>query len=310
MTDRYVCTVVVSPDEADAGTDIALTVRVECPRQDLKRPGVSIRGQDDVELARAELKTSEDEGYESDAIVLAAPKSVGEHVYRAVVVAADKDGALQDTALQVLVSAEVRFAVKPHEAQLNVWDVPSAVVSGERFKFMVGVRCSAGCGLAGADLTIVDRDGARVACASLGPTVWPDTDALYFAEVEAEAPRSAETHQWEIKTSASHLDLPHAAGSLTFSLKVVHAPSCEVTVEAIDREKQTPIKGARVVMHPYRATTEENGAARLQVSKGKYDLLVSASKYVPVSMVVEVTADVLRKAELDVEPPLESPDEA
>ena len=69
---------------------------------------------------------------------------MGEHVYRAVVVAADKDGALQEQA-----STEVRFVVKPHTAQLNVWDVPSAIVAGERFKFTVGVRCSAGCDLGG-----------------------------------------------------------------------------------------------------------------------------------------------------------------
>ena len=304
MTDRYVCTVEVSPDAVDAGAEITLTVRVECSRQDLKQPGVSIRNNDDAELARAELKKSEDEGYESDAIVLASPQSVGEQVYRAVVVAADKDGASQDQA-----SAEVRFVVKEHEAQLNVWDVPSAVVSGERFKFTVGVRCSAGCGLAGWELNIVDANGAQIGCANLGDAVWPGTEALYFAEVEAEAPSAVGDHQWEVKTAASTSELPHAAGSFAFGLKVVSLPNCEVTVEAFDREKQTPIKGARVVMHPYRAATEENGVARFKVSKGKYDLLVSASKYVPVSMVVDVTADVLRKAELDVEPPLESPDE-
>ena len=44
-------------------------------------------------------------------------------------------------------------------------------------------------------------------------------------------------------------------------LRVVSPPDCEITVEAFDREKQTPIKGARVVMHPYRAMTDENGIA-------------------------------------------------
>jgi hypothetical protein len=92
-------------------------------------------------------------------------------------------------------------------------------------------------------------------------------------------------------------------------LKVVLPPNCEITVEAFDREKQTPIKGARVVMHPYRATTGENGVAKLKVSEGRYDILVSASKYAPVSMMIDVTTDVVTRAELDVEPPLESPDE-
>ena len=108
---------------------------------------------------------------------------VGEYLYRAVVVAADKDGALQERA-----AAEVRFVVKPHAAELNVWDVPSAIVAGERFKFTVGVRCSAGCNLAGRGLSIVDGNGSQVGAANLGHDIWPGTDALYFAEVEAEAP--------------------------------------------------------------------------------------------------------------------------
>jgi hypothetical protein len=304
MNDRTVCTVEVSPDEVDAGAEITLTVCVEDPVQDdLKQPSASIRNHDNAELARAELKKSEDDGYEAD-IVLSAPRSVGEYVYRAVVVAADKDGASQDHA-----SSEVRFVVKPHEAQLNVWDVPSTLVPGEHFKFTVGVRCSAGCDLAGQDLSIVDRDGTQIACAILGPAVWPGTDALYFAEVEAEAPPVAGNCQWEVKTAPSASELPHDAGSLAFGVKVVHPPSCEVTVEAVDREKQTPIRGARVVMHPYRAITAENGVAKLKVTEGRYDILVSASKYAPVSTVVEVTADVKTRAELDVESPLESPDE-
>src|SRR5262245_194508 len=166
MNDRYVCTVEVSPAVVDAGADITLAVRVDCSGEDdLKPSSVSIRDRDGAELARAELDESGDDGYEAD-IVLSAPRSVGEHVYRAVVVAADKDGALQDQA-----ATEVRFVVKPHEAELNVWDVPSVLVPGERFNFTVGVRCSAGCDLAGRDVSIVDRDGTPIGCASSGRTV-------------------------------------------------------------------------------------------------------------------------------------------
>jgi hypothetical protein len=304
MNDRYVCTVEVSPDEVDAGGDVALTVRVACSRRDLKQPGISIRNRDDAELARAELEASEGEGYESGDIVLAAPRSVGEHAYRAVVVAADKDGAPQDHA-----AAEARFVVKPHAAQLNVWDVPSAVVAGERFKFKVGLRCSAGCNLGGQRLSIADREGSPIGTAQLGHDIWPGTDALYVAEVEAEAPPAAGSHQWEVMAAASNAELPHAAGSFAFGLKVVSAPDCEVTVEAVDREKQTPIKGARVVMHPYRAVTGDNGIAKLKVTRGHYDILVSASKYVAVNMAVGVTADTITRAELDVDPPWDPLDE-
>jgi hypothetical protein len=308
MNDHYVCTVEVSPDEVDAGADITLAVHVDYSGDDEpKQPGVSIRSRDGAELARAALAQSEDDdddGYEADDIVLSAPQSVGEHIYRAVVVVPDKDGVLQDQA-----ATEVRLVVKAHEAELNVWDVPNVMVPGERFRFTVALKCSAGCNLAGRELNIVDREGAAIGCATLGPTVWPGTDALYFAEVEAEAPGAAGDHRWEINTGESTAGLPHAAGTLPVALKVVHPPNCEVTVEVIDREKQAPIKGARVVAHPYRAMTGEDGTARFKVNEGRYDMLVSATKYAPFSIMVEVRGDVVTRAELDVEPPLEDPDE-
>jgi hypothetical protein len=49
--------------------------------------------------------------------------------------------------------------------------------------------------------------------------------------------------------------------------------------------------------------------AKLKVRKGKYDILVSGSKYIPVSIAAEVTADMITKAELDVDPPWTPPDE-
>ena len=136
------------------------------------------------------------------------------------------------------------------------------------------------------DLSVFDQQGSQVGAAKLGSEIWPETDALYVAEVEAEAPPSAGAHQWEVRTAAWDCELPHEAGAVAVSLRVVAAPDCEVTVEAVDREKQAPIKGARVVMHPYRAMTDENGVARVKVTKGHYDILVSASKYVAVSTTV------------------------
>lgn len=302
--DHCICTVEVSPDEVDAGADITLTVEV-ANAEGLRAPQISIRDRDGTELAQAKLAKSEDgDAYTSDDIVLAAPKSVGEHVYRAVVTSADKDGASHEQA-----SAEARLVVQPHASELTVWDVPPTIAAGERFRFKVGVRCSAGCCLAGQALSIVDQDGAQVGAANLGNEVWPGTDTLYVTEVEAQAPPAAGTHRWEASIAVSDAELPHAAGSLAMAVRVVDSPDCEITVEAFDREQQAPIKGARVVMHPYRALTDENGVAKVKVTKGQYDILVSASKYLPVSTTVDVTADMITRAELDVDHPWESPDE-
>ena len=193
--------------------------------------------------------------------------------------------------------------VKPHSTQLTVWDVPPTAVAGERFAVSVGARCSDGCDLRGRELSIYDQQGALVGTVILGHDVWPGTEALYFAKVETRAPLEAGNHQWEAKIAGWDAGLPHAAGSFPVVVRVVSAPDCEVTVRALDREKRTPIKGARVVMHPYRAVTDENGVAKVRVARGQYDILVSGSRYMPASTSVEVTADIITSAELDADQP-------
>jgi len=305
MNDPCNCLVEVSPDEVDAGAGVTLTVRVECPRQDgLRGASVSIRDRENAELARAALRKSGDGIYEANGIAVTAPCVVGEHVYRAVVVSADKGGAFQEQA-----STEVRLAVKPHATQLNVWDVPSATVAGELFKVTVGVRCSAGCDLSGQGLSVFDQEGSPVGRVKLGHEIWPGTEALHVAAVEARASLTAGSHRWEVRVADWVSELPHATGSFPMVVRVVSPPDCEVTIKAVDREKQTPIEGARVVMHPYRAVTDQNGIAKVKVTRGQYDILVSGSRYVPAGTTVEVTADMITTAELDADRPWESPDE-
>ena len=189
-----------------------------------------------------------------------------------------------------------------HTVELTAWDVPSAIGAGERFKVAVGAKCSAGCDLGGRELSIFDHEGSLAGTVKLGHDVWPGTEALHFAEVEARAPLEAGSHQWEAKIAGWTADLPHAAGSFPLSIRIVPAPECEVTVSAVDRQKQTPIAGARVVMHPYRAVTDDNGTARVRVARGQYDILVSGSQYMAAcASSVEVTADMDTRAELDAD---------
>src|SRR5262249_35408362 len=141
----------------------------------------------------------------------------------------------------------------------------------------------------------------EVAAASLREEVWPGTSALYFAEVEAEAPRSAGDYQWRIETPGSDEDVPHAAGACAFAVKVVEPPDHEVTIEAFDSEKQTPVEGAHVLLHPYRALTDERGVAKMKVAKGRYTLFVSGYNYTGHESILDVTSDVTARAELTVE---------
>jgi hypothetical protein len=74
-----------------------------------------------------------------------------------------------------------------------------------------------------------------------------------------------------------------------------------VAVEAVDRATQTPIRGANVAMHPYRATTGADGVAHIHVSKGQYRVLISGPRHMPHQVDTEVTADTLIRAELDLD---------
>ena len=65
-----------------------------------------------------------------------------------------------------------------------------------------------------------------------------------------------------------------------------------------------------MVMHPYRAMTDENGIARVKVTKGRYDIFVSAAKYVSIATSADVTADMITRAELDPGPALGGSGEA
>jgi hypothetical protein len=295
---RRTCTVEVLPHEVDAAAELTLAIRISCPNGcDLAGQRVSIRDQDDTELASAQLSELDGETYAASLITLRAPLRLGEHILRVVLAAQEQDGVLHEET-----STEFSFVVVPHAPSVNVWGLPSAIAAGEHFGFKVGLKCSAGCKLTGRKLSIFDHEGTQVGEANLVDDVWPGTSALYFAEVEARAPHQTGDHDWHVETPGSERDVPHAAGSFTFAIKVVDPPDHEATVEAFDSEQQTPIKGAHVLLHPYREFTDENGVAKVKVAKGRYTLVVSGFRYIAYQSIIDVAGDVTTRAELVSEP--------
>jgi len=203
----------------------------------------------------------------------------------------------------------------PHTTNVVVWDIPSAIVVGERFRIKVGMKCSSECPLANRDFGIYDhgvegsgigdqgsKEGKRVATGTLSGDRWPGTIGLYVAEVELEAPAAEGLYEWSVRSLGSDAEIPHAEGSVSFGVRVVSHPEYLVTVETVDKESQTPLSGARVVMHPYKAVTDERGIAEVRVAKGAYKLFVSQSRYLTFGLPVEVDADMTARAELYVEP--------
>lgn len=292
------CAVEVSPREADAGAELAVTVGVSCPHGcDLRGQSVSVRNQDGTELASAELSEFDGEAYVTSAFVLRAPLEAGGHIYRAVLASQEKDGVLHEET-----STDFSFATKAHATSVSVWGLPSAIAAGERFTLKVGIKCSSGCKVTGGPLSIFDHQGEKVGAGSLLDEVWPGTSALYFAEIETKAPLITGDHEWQVKTPASASSPPHAAGSFTFTVKVVGAPDYEVTVMAFDGETQAPINGAHVLLHPYRSRTDRTGVAKIKVARGRYRLVVSGFNYVPYENNIDLAADVMARIELMAEP--------
>ena len=190
-----------------------------------------------------------------------------------------------------------------HDTRVVVWDTPPAVERGKRFVVKVGVTCSAKCRPDGWQVEVRDHHERR-ATATLSEEPWPGTDALYQTEVALVAPNAEGLHTWEAAalTGASEETggraITHPDGSARFGVRVVSAPACLLTVVAVDAESRTPVEGARVVAHPYRAVTDERGVAEMRVPAGEYRLFVSGRGSVPFRFDGEVRADTTIRAEL------------
>ena len=296
--DQCTCTVALSPGEVDAGAELSVTVTVACPHaRDLSGDIVSIVRHDDTEVKRAELRECDDATYSTGTIALQAPIAVGRHRYRAVLAAQGKNGIAHDT---TSTATEFSFATVAHQTRVNVWAVPSAIAVGEHLRFNVGIACSSRCDLTGRTLVVLDHEGIQVAATSLGDT-WPGTGALYFAEVEAKAPQVAGDYEWQVQVPETNAAAPHAAAACTFAMKVVPTAEHQVTIEAVDDDRQTPIEGLHVLLHPYRAATDANGTAKLGVAKGRYPLSVSGFNYNPYQDVIDVAGDLAVRVALTVE---------
>jgi hypothetical protein len=189
-----------------------------------------------------------------------------------------------------------------HTTNVVVWDIPSAIVVGERFTIKVGMKCASECQLTNRYFRIDDDEGTQLATGTVGVDPWPGTTGLYVAEVELDAPAEKGLYTWSVKALGSDAEIPYAEGSVSFGVRVVSHPDFLVTVETVDKENQTPLSGARVVMHPYKAVTDEHGIAEVRVAKGAYKLFVSQSRYLTFGLPVEVDADMTTRAELYVEP--------
>ncbi|MEE2613771.1 MAG: hypothetical protein VX975_08120, partial [Acidobacteriota bacterium] len=143
-----------------------------------------------------------------------------------------------------------------------------------------------------------DHEGKKQATATLSDAPAPGTATLYYAEVDLTAPDAEGLFSWEARAPGSGAEVPHAEGTARFGVRVVLPPECRLTVVVVDAERHTPVRDAKVVVHPYRAVTDERGVAEVGVPKGAYRLFVSGPTHVPFRWDGEITTDVTIRAEL------------
>ena len=291
------CAVRVAPGVVDAGAELTLQVKVSCsPVCDLRGHALVIKDHAGAEVTRVELTRFDGTATETAEFAVKAPLNPGRYTWSVV-----SPPVVRQRVSCPEATSTVSFDVKPHTTNVVVWDIPSAIVVGERFKAKVGIKCAHECPLAGRTFEVWSHEATLIGSGKLSDERWPGTSALYVGEVELDAPVQEGLYTWTVK-GPSTSEIPHAEGSASFGVRAVTHPECLVTVEAIDQVSQAPVSGARVVMHPYKAVTDERGVAQVRVAKGAYQLFVSQTRYLTFGVPVEVAADMTARAELFLEP--------
>jgi hypothetical protein len=179
---------------------------------------------------------------------------------------------------------------KLHETSLAVWDIPTPA-AGERFRVKIGAKSSAGCALGGRRIEVLDGD-AVVASGVLGGEPWPETSALFWAEVEMPARQTPGPVALSVRFDAAGLDEPHQGASSPFHVTVVARPDHILTVTVVCGG--IPVEDALVRLGPYRAATDASGRAAIKLAKGRYELHVWKTEYDtdPVPLVVDADASI------------------
>lgn len=292
-----------SPTEVDAGGGITLVGTVlNSPARDLRGFVVVIKDQDGSLVGEAEIAEFDGEINTTSELEVKAPLRVGAHSWLAVLASKEEGIDVEEA------STTFSFTVRAHATSILVWDVPTAIVEGQVFLFKVGIKCSSGCRLAGCTFQVNNEHGDRTATGALGGEPWAGTTALYYAEIEAQAPAVAGLHEWTVKAPGANLDVPHEQRAVRFGVRTVVEPDCVITVEAVDGASQLPIRGARVVVHPYRVFTDVRGRAEVRVPRGAYRIFISGAPYVPYRADSEIVADTSIRAELVVDRALSDAD--
>ena len=253
------------PPQVAAGVRLTLTIHAACPRGcDLGGLPVHVAAADEV-LAAGELAVAA--AGASVELQVRAPLQMGEHGWSVRAPRHVSGGAVHEAG-----SLPLRFRTIPHAASLAVWDVPSPAPAGSPLRVKVGVRCAAGCGLAGRRVQVRDEAGARVGGGTLGKTPWKGTSALYWTSVELPVPVAEGVHSRNAVLVGPDAGAPHEAAPATFTFRADRAPAHRATVRVIDERTRAPLGAVEVHVGRYLASTDEHGVAEFALPPGAFEV--------------------------------------
>jgi hypothetical protein len=288
------------PAEIAAGIDTVLKVRAECSAGCDLRGNVGKIVTENDEVIKEFYLTQFYGINETDALILKAPIVSGEHTWTVVLPEQEKNDVTHAE-----VSTSCTFMVKDyHKTNMAVWDVDSPVLKGSPFSMKVGIRCSVDCQLTDREIEIYDHQDILLTTGRLGENPWQDSEALYWTEIELQAPDDDGIFTWAAKFSEPDSESPHLESSMSFGFEVVEPPNCSLKVEVTDQETGLPINDVDVVLHPYRAKTGEDGIVDFELTEGEYQLYAVQREYDIYRAVIKASGNMTITAALVPSPAL------
>lgn len=278
--------------EVEVATALAFTIQVACPHGcDLRGLPVEITASEDL-VAAGELTLHDGGANVSDEIHARAPAQVGDQAWTVRFPRHESAAAVHEEGFLPL-----SFHTVPHACSLTAWDAPSPTPAGGRLQVKVGVRCAAGCRLAGTRVALLDEAGTTVGDGVLGETPWPGTGALYWTAVAAQAPAVEGVHDWTALLAVAGTELPHEGPPAAFGFRTGKACEYRTAVRVVVAGSRTPAAGVEVRVGPYLARTAADGVAAVAVPAGTFEVSIRKDGLQARPFTVAVAGDV----ELDIE---------
>ena len=274
------------PAEVEAGAEVTVLVRASCSSGCLLTDAaIDVVTPDGGVVAR--VSVSGRGATEETPLVLRVPNQIGAFVWNAIFVRSETEAEVHEGADPL----PMPFKTVPHATSMAVWNVHSPVVAGSAVHVKVGMRCSAGCRLAGRIVAIVDDRGTTIGEGTLADSPWTGTDALYWTAVELKAPSTEGTTAYRAISGMPDAEPLHEPSTAAFSFRTTGLPEHEVTVHVVDKGTGAGVSDVEVRLGPYLRSTDERGHVRIDVPGGAYELTIRKDGFGGFPVVVEVRAN-------------------